>query len=115
MRKVAGSSYPRSTLAMSESLTVRPRATIGVSRIFCNSSNAPSTRMKTSGPRVSIDPAGVTRFWVARAEKISCGETPSVARRSCEKATKIRSPCSPMMFTFLTPGTWSKRCRSDSA
>src|ERR1700756_4704227 len=48
---------------MSDSFSVRSCETIGVSRIFCSLSNAPSRRMKISGPRVSTEPAGVSAFW----------------------------------------------------
>lgn len=72
---------------MSDSLTVRPWATMGVSRIFCSASNAPSMRMNTWGPWVSTDPAGVRTFWLFNAAKTSCGLMPSVARRSCENST----------------------------
>src|SRR6266542_440931 len=44
---------------MSESFSVRPCAATGVLRIFCRSSIAPSSLMKTCGPLASIAPAGV--------------------------------------------------------
>ena len=100
---------------MSDSFSVRPCATSGVSRIFCSSSKAPSRRMDTCGPRVSTEPDGVNAFWLLSAAKTSCGERPRVARRSCENCTSMRSDCSPTMLTFLTPGTCSSRCRSVSA
>ena len=64
---------------MSESFSVRPAATIGVSAIAWTLSKAPSTRMKARGPWVSIEPAGVTVFCRCKAAAISCADTPRVA------------------------------------
>ncbi|MOA56916.1 hypothetical protein D3C78_1809950 [compost metagenome] len=56
-----------------------------------------------------MEPAGVSRFWLFSAAKMSWGETPKVASRSWEKDTKMRSACSPMMLTFFTPATCNRR------
>ena len=54
-----------------------------------------------------IAPINIPFFWLLSAVKISCGLTPTVASRSWENETKMRSGCSPMMLTFLTPDTCS--------
>src|SRR6266568_941875 len=81
---------------MSESFSVRPCAAMAVFRISCRSPIAPSSRMKTSGPLASIEPAGVMTFRLLSAAKSSEGDTPRVASRLYENSTKILSAWAPM-------------------
>src|SRR5438270_10124566 len=71
--------------------------------------------MKTRGPRVSIEPAGVTVFCRCNAEIMSRADTPSVASLAKENSTKICSGRSPRMLIFLTPGTCRRSWRITSA
>ncbi len=79
-------------------------AIIGVSRICCRRSNAPSRRIKICPPRVSIAPAAVSTFWLFSAAKIASGEK---ARGWRDDHEKTRDKCAPPVrrgYSLFHPG-----------
>ena len=71
----------------SPSLMVRPPALIGTLRMSSRLANWPLMRTNTRSPRVSIEPAGITLFWLCRLSAICTGVMPSAARRWVENST----------------------------
>ncbi len=89
-------------------------AIIGVSRICCRRSNAPSRRIKICPPRVSIAPAAVSTFWLFSAAKSPLAKGPWWR----DDHEKTRDKCAPPVrrgYSLFTPDTCSSCWRRASA